>query len=84
VRPSAGDPLIRVAGPGVQAAAAAGRAGLAAMPAKAILGGLGALFLLLGLFPIVRGHGQIGPASRTWITIGIIFALVSAYLWITQ
>jgi hypothetical protein len=54
------------------------------MPAKAILGGLGALFLLLGLFPIVRGHGQIGPASRTWITIGIIFALVSAYLWITQ
>ena len=51
------------------------------MPAKYILAVLGVVFLTLAFIRIVRDHAQITPASRTWLTIGIIFALVSAYLW---
>jgi hypothetical protein len=51
------------------------------MAAKYILAALSAVFLALAAFRIARDHAQIAPASRTWLTIGIIFALVSAYLW---
>jgi hypothetical protein len=53
------------------------------MVAKYIFASLGAFFLLLSGHRIARDGGNVGPASRTWLTIGIIFALVSGYLWMT-
>ena len=41
------------------------------------------LFLVLAVLRIARDRGQIVPASRTWLITGIIFAGVSAYLWMS-
>jgi hypothetical protein len=53
------------------------------LAAKSILAVLAAVFLLFAGRRILRDGGQITPASRTWLLIGIIFALVSTYLWIS-
>jgi drug/metabolite transporter (DMT)-like permease len=47
------------------------------MAAKYILAGLAVLFIVLGL---VRGRPS-RPQSRTWLLIGVIFGVVSAWLW---
>lgn len=54
-----------------------------AMAAKYILPVLSVVFLVLSTFRIVRDGARVTPASRTWLTIGIIFALVSGYLWMS-
>ncbi len=51
------------------------------MAATYILGALAAVFLALGVARLVRDGGNLGPAARTWLLIGVIFAGVSAYLW---
>lgn len=51
------------------------------MAARYILSVLSAVFLILAGLRIWRDSGRIQPASRTWLLIGAIFALVSAYLW---
>jgi hypothetical protein len=53
------------------------------MSARIVLGVLAVIFIGLALLRIVRERKRIGPASRTWLTIGIIFALVSGYLWMS-
>jgi hypothetical protein len=53
------------------------------MAAKYILAVLGVVFLLLAGERIRRTGGRMTPASRTWLLTGIIFALVSAYLWVS-
>jgi len=54
------------------------------MAAKHILIAMSSVFLVLAAFRIARDSAQITPASRTWLTIGIIFALVSGYLWMSS
>jgi hypothetical protein len=51
--------------------------------AKGILAALGVVFLALAMLRILRDRGQITPASRTWLIVGIIFTGVSAYLWMS-
>jgi lysylphosphatidylglycerol synthetase-like protein (DUF2156 family) len=51
------------------------------MAAKYILAVLAAVFLVLGFGRLARDGGRIAPASRTWLLVGAIFALVSAWLW---
>ena len=51
------------------------------MAVKYILPVLGLVFVVLAALRIGLDRGRIMPASRTWLTIGIIFGLVSAYLW---
>ncbi len=46
------------------------------MAAKYILAGLGVLFTVMGL---ARG-GPSHPQGRTWLLIGVIFGVVSAWL----
>jgi len=53
------------------------------MAAKYILAVLAAVFLVLAGVRLGRDGGRIMPASRTWLLIGIIFGLVSAYLWMS-
>ena len=53
------------------------------MAAKYILGALAVVFLALAVARIMRDGGRIMPASRTWLLTGIIFAVVSAYLWMS-
>jgi hypothetical protein len=47
------------------------------MAARYILGCLAVVFLVLGTLRSFR-DGRVGPAARTWLLIGTIFALVSA------
>jgi hypothetical protein len=51
------------------------------MAAQYILAVLAAVFLLATLIRLARDSGRIGPASRTWLIVAIIFAVVSAWLW---
>ncbi|MHB8474552.1 MAG: hypothetical protein ACYDC8_17225 [Gammaproteobacteria bacterium] len=51
------------------------------MAAKYILIIVGAIFLLLALGRIVRDRGHVGPASRTWLLIALVFGAVSLWLW---
>jgi hypothetical protein len=50
------------------------------MLAKYILAAVGAVFLLLALGRIVKDGGRVGPASRTWLIIAIVFGAVSLWL----
>jgi hypothetical protein len=50
------------------------------MYTKYILATAAVIFLVLAVGRIARDGGRIQPASRTWLTIGIIFSLVSAWL----
>jgi uncharacterized membrane protein len=49
--------------------------------AKYILGALSVVFLCLGGTRLARDAGRLGPASKTWLLIGVIFAAVSVWLW---
>jgi hypothetical protein len=48
--------------------------------AKYILAALSGLFLILAFTRMARGGGAAHPQSRTWLLIGIIFGVVSAWL----
>ncbi|HET9386378.1 MAG TPA: hypothetical protein VFO67_14650 [Gemmatimonadales bacterium] len=50
------------------------------MAAKYILAALSVLFIVLGLRRMSRGGGAAHLQSRTWLLIGIIFGVVSAWL----
>jgi len=50
------------------------------MLAKYILVAVGAVFLVLALARIAKDGGRIGPASRTWLIVAIVFAAVSVWL----
>ena len=50
------------------------------MAAKYILAFLSAAFLVAGARRLSRDAGKLHPQSRTWLLIGAIFALVSAWL----
>lgn len=49
-----------------------------AILAKYILTALAVAFLVAAL---MRGGGISHPQSRTWLLIGVIFGIVSAWLW---
>jgi hypothetical protein len=49
------------------------------MAAKYILALLSAVFLVAGALRLTR-DGQLHPQSRTWLLIGVIFAIVSGWL----
>lgn len=53
------------------------------MLAKYILGALALVFFAATISRLVRNGNHMDPAARTWLTIGIIFAAVSAWLWIS-
>jgi hypothetical protein len=48
--------------------------------AKYILAALSVLFLILAFTQMARGGGAAHPQSRTWLLVGIIFGIVSAWL----
>ena len=50
------------------------------MAAKYILAGLSVVLLSLAVVRMARGGGKAHPQSRTWFLIGIIFAIVSGWL----
>ena len=50
------------------------------MAAKYILAALSVRFIVLGLRRMLGGGGAAHPQSRTWLLIGIIFGVVSAWL----
>jgi hypothetical protein len=50
------------------------------MAAKYILAALSALFLVLAAWRLAGGTAASHPQARTWLIIGVIFALVSAWL----
>lgn len=50
------------------------------MAAKYVLAALSVLFLILAFIRMARGGGAAHPQSRTWLLIGIIFGVVSAWL----
>jgi hypothetical protein len=52
------------------------------MAAHYILGCLAVVFLVLGSLRSAR-EGKIGPAARTWLIIGVIFAAVSVWSWLS-
>ncbi|MEJ8857877.1 hypothetical protein WKW79_25130 [Variovorax robiniae] len=51
------------------------------MAAKFLLPALAAVFLIAALWRISREGFKLGPASRTWLLIALIFGAVSAWLW---
>lgn len=52
------------------------------MAARYILGCLAVVFLVAATAVSVR-EGKLGPAARTWLTIGVIFGLVSLWSWLS-
>ena len=50
------------------------------MLTKYILAGVSAVFLVLAQVRIAKDGGRIGPASRAWLIVAIVFAVVSAWL----
>ena len=53
------------------------------MPAKYILAALACVFFLAALRRISRDRGARHPQTRTWLTVSLIFASVSAWLFYT-
>ncbi|MEJ2379440.1 MAG: hypothetical protein P8Y71_29990 [Pseudolabrys sp.] len=51
------------------------------MYAKYILAVLSIVFLVLAGVRWRRDGGRLGPQSRTWLIVGVIFALVAALIW---
>jgi hypothetical protein len=51
------------------------------MAAKYILALLSVVFLIAGARRLAR-DGQLHPQSRTWLLIGVIFAVVSGWLFV--
>ncbi len=52
------------------------------LSARGILAVLSAVFLVLALTRIAEGGRASNPATRTWLIIGVIFGVVSAWLWL--
>jgi hypothetical protein len=52
------------------------------LSARGILTALSAVFLVLALTRIVQGTKASNPAIRTWLIIGFVFGVVSAWLWL--
>jgi hypothetical protein len=52
------------------------------MAARDILGLLAVVFLVLGGLRALH-EGQVGPAARTWLMIGVIFGAVTAWTWLS-
>jgi hypothetical protein len=52
------------------------------MAAHYVLGCLAVVFLVLGGLRSFRDR-KVGPAARTWLLIGVIFAIVSAWIWLS-
>ena len=52
------------------------------MAAHYILGCLAVVFLVAAAARSMR-EGKLGPAARTWLTIGLIFGLVSLWSWLS-
>lgn len=50
------------------------------MRAALVLALLALAFVLAGLLRLARGQGRLDPASKTWLLVGAIFALVGAWL----
>jgi hypothetical protein len=48
--------------------------------AKYILAGLSVLFFILAMSRMARGSGAGHSQARTWLIIGVIFGVVSAWL----
>jgi hypothetical protein len=48
------------------------------MVAKYVLAGLGCVFLIAGLASAAMGRSR--PQARTWLLVGVIFLLVSLWL----
>jgi len=46
-----------------------------------VFGALAAAFIGLAIARAARDAGKLGPQSRTWLIIGMIFAAVSLWLW---
>jgi hypothetical protein len=52
------------------------------LSARGILAALSAVFLVLAFTRIAQGRKASNPAIRTWLIIGVIFGVVSAWLWL--
>jgi hypothetical protein len=50
--------------------------------AKYILAGLAVVFLVAALMRLSRGGGVSHPQTTTWLLVAVIFAAVSAWLWL--
>ena len=53
------------------------------MATKYIFPVLAAIFLAAALRRITRTGNRSDPAARTWLIIGVIFAAVGTWLWLT-
>jgi hypothetical protein len=51
------------------------------MAAKYILALMAIAFLLASLWRLSREGFKLGPASRTWLMIALLFGVVAAWLW---
>jgi hypothetical protein len=51
------------------------------LSARGILAGLSMVFLGLAAVQLAQGHSPAEPAVRTWLIVGTIFGIVSAWLW---
>ena len=51
------------------------------MSAKYIMAGAAAMFLTAAAVRLLRDRGRLVPASKTWLMIGVIFSIVSIWLW---
>lgn len=54
------------------------------MAASTILSILAVLFLAAALWRLTRDGFKLGPSSRTWLLVTLIFTGVSGWLWWTQ
>lgn len=54
------------------------------MGAKYILAAVSAIFLVLAATRLARGAGIGHPQTRAWLLVGVIFALVSVFLFLRQ
>jgi len=53
------------------------------MATKYILLALAVIFLVLAVMRLIRTRNRSDPAARTWLIIGVIFAAVGTWLWLT-
>jgi hypothetical protein len=52
------------------------------MAARYILMALAIVFVAAAVVRLQHDRGRFTPASKTWALVGIIFALVSIWLWL--
>jgi hypothetical protein len=50
------------------------------MGARYVIAALSALFFVLAALRLARDGSTLHPQSRAWLIVGVIFAVVSAYL----